>query len=282
MKKFSLLLLGLTLAICLVAFWVRKPGSAAAPAVVTEQDSSNAAPAAAGGIEMTSSVATPTALNSAGSAENNAPKNKSAQKLLAMEKIRELKELMATNSYSDLDPRYAYPALGAVFDITNRVDKMAALKELCLQLATKDPNQAMTAAWVMELGKLPDDPSEREVLAKVAEQWAAADFQGVFSWAANMPPDEEGRRDLIMNDLAEYLRRLSPEDAARLVTDQPSPESERFENAMTVFCGWAGREYASAAAWAELLPNGPIQDRAKAKLAEAQAIQQQSVGTNPK
>ena len=77
-----------------------------------------------------------------------------------------------------------------------------------------------------------------------------------------------------MKGIASLWSQTAPADAASLVAEQMSPdEHEQLDAAMAVVGQWAARDYAGAAAWVELFPEGSIQDRGREELSKAVANQ---------
>ena len=201
-----------------------------------------------------------------GLAESNAPAAATAEEVPDVEigwakEMRELKEL----AVKDPDA-----ALAQVAQTSDKEERKAALKEVCLLVAGKDPAKAMTAAWRLELGKFAEGPTESAALEDLARQWAAADLSAAFAWAVQQPVDEEERRDRVMKGIATAWSQTAPTEAARLVSEQINPDSNvQIDAAMTVLRQWAAQDYTGAATWVDHFPEGWMQDRAKEELAKA-------------
>lgn len=177
-----------------------------------------------------------------------------------MKELQELKELAAKDPDAALD---------RVAQMSEKEERVSALKAVCLQVAEKDPAKALTSAWALGLGHVADESSDGKTLEKLAGQWAVVDLAAAITWAGNQPGDEEERRDLIMKGIASVWAQTSPEDAAHLVATQMTPEKVQFEAAMVIVGRWAVRDYDQASAWVDLFPEGPIQERAKEELSKA-------------
>jgi hypothetical protein len=267
-----ILLLGLPLVAWFLPVQPRQPVSVADSSPVSETSSSSA-PSVASDLKAMDPVIMPPASDSDDLAKSNAPPEAPIEEAPDVEmswakEMRELKELAAK------DPD---AALEQVAQEPTKEDRNNALKEVCLQIARQDPAKAMTAAWCLGLGKFVDDPAESAALEKLAGQWAAADLPTALAWACEQPTDEEERRDQVMKGLASVLSQSSPEVAACLVGEQMSPDGRaQFEATMVVVRQWAAQDFAGAAAWVALFPEGPIQDRGTEELAKGLFSQQSS------
>ena len=147
-------------------------------------------------------------------------------------------------------------------------ERKIAARAVCLDLASKEPAKAMTAAWNFGIGIFPDETAESESLETLARQWATADLGKAFLWASGLPPDDESRRDRVMKGIAVALAQISPAEAARMVTERIDPDSSvRVEATIDVLRQWATQEYAGALAWASLFPEGALRERSLEALA---------------
>jgi hypothetical protein len=197
---------------------------------------------------------------------SNAPAEDENVAVTAIESswAKELREL------TELAARDPAAALAQVAGMADKEERNAALKAVCLQLATNNPALAVTAAWNLELGKFSDEPSDKVGLETFASQWAAADVPAALAWASELPADDEGRRDRILKGFVSILSQTLPEDAANLVTEDMNPdEVAQFDAAMMVVGQWAVRDYNAAKAWVDRFPEGPVRDRAREELAKA-------------
>jgi len=197
-------------------------------------------------------------------AEGAAPAENQDMEVPAIESswARELRELKALAS------RDPVAALEQVAGMADKEEREAATKEICLELAPKDPALAMDAAWNLELGK-DGGLAERAALENIARQWATADLSTALAWANAQPADDEGRRDQIMKGITVILSRTAPADAARLVAEQMSSNHEQYDAAMTVVSQWAVLDFTGAAEWVSLFPEGPTQDQGLEELTKA-------------
>ena len=153
-------------------------------------------------------------------------------------------------------------ALARVARMSEKHERKIAAKAVCLELASKDPAKAMTAAWNFELGVFADEMAESEALETLARQWAAADLGKAFLWASTLPADDESRRDRVVKGIALALAQIAPAEAARMVAERISPDSSVKMDAMIeVLRQWAAQEYGGAIAWAALFPEGALRER---------------------
>jgi hypothetical protein len=127
------------------------------------------------------------------------------------------------------------------------------------QMAGLDPAAAAATASRY----LPADGQDA-VMGDIALTWAAKDLAGALNWAASQPVGEQ--RDEIMARVAFVESSTAPETAANLVIDEIPPGPAQEEAAISVLHQWAIQDFASAKAWAELFPSGPLRDRALAEL----------------
>lgn len=175
--------------------------------------------------------------------------------------LRELKELAAN------DPDVA---LARVAEMSDKHERKTAATAVCLVVAAKEPAKAMTAAWRLEVGKYADESAENEALESLAGQWAKTDLVKAFVWASALPADDEWRRDRVMKGIASMVAKISPAEAARMVTEHINPESSvQIDATIEVLREWAAREYVGAMAWASLFPQGPLRERGIEELASA-------------
>ena len=209
---------------------------------------------------------------------DDAPPEKSGKEVAAVEgswakELRELKELAAK------DPD---AALAQVAQMSNKEERKAAARAVCLQLAPQDPAKAMTAAWGLGLGHFADEPVENATLEHLAKQWAEVDLVRAFVWASALPADEESRRDRVVKGIAMALSQVAPKEAARMVAEHINPDSSvQIEATMEVLRQWAARDYEGAVDWVALFPDGPFLDRGIGELAKAKSGQPLSE-TKPK
>jgi hypothetical protein len=98
----------------------------------------------------------------------------------------------------------------------------------------------------------------------IALTWAGKDLADALSWAASQPAGNQ--RDEIMARVAFMESRTAPEAAANLVIDEIPPGPAQDEAVISVLHQWAIQDFASAKAWAELFPSGPVRERALAEL----------------
>ena len=206
------------------------------------------------------------------SSEKSGPEEPADEGSWAKE-LRELKKLAAK------DPD---TALAQVAQMSNKEERKAAARAVCLQLAPQDPAKAMTAAWGLGLGQFADESVENAVLEHLAKQWAEVDLVKAFAWASALPADEESRRDRVVKGIAMALSQIAPTEAARMVAERINPDSSvQIEATMEVLRQWAARDYEGAIDWVALFPDGPFLDRGIGELAKAKSSQLRSA-TKPK
>jgi hypothetical protein len=181
------------------------------------------------------------------------------------QELRTLKEL----ALKDPDA-----ALAQVAQTSDKEERKTAAREVCLFLAPKYPEKAMTAAWSLGLGKFADEATENAALENLAKQWADTDLVKAFAWASTLPADEEWRRDRVVKGIAIALSQIAPAEAASMVASQINPESRvQMEAAMDVLRQWAAQDYNGAMAWVALFPDGPFLDLGIAELTKAKSDQ---------
>ena len=261
MKKTTLLLVGLILVVWLLVGYWRKP-IAATDSIAVSTKPSNARPGA--------SFSSSGPAKAMGLPESDTPPGKPGEEVPADEgswakELRELKELAAK------DPD---AALAQVTQMSDKEERKAAARAVCLQLAPQDPAKAMTAAWGLGLGHFADEAVEDAVLEHLAKQWAEVDLVKAFVWASALPADEEWRRDRVVKGIAMAVSQIAPAEAARLVAEHINPDSSvQIEATMEVLRQWAARDYDGAVDWVALFPDGPFLDRGIGELAKAKSSQ---------
>jgi len=167
----------------------------------------------------------------------------------------------------ELVMRDSQAAFAWVEQLQVREDREAALKQVCLQLAQRDPASAMNAAWRLQLGKW-GDKDQTLVLEKLASQWATSDLNSALTWARALPAAEDGRRDHIIKGIASAIASATPADAARLVAGQMTSDSAQFHAALDVLSKWSTNDMAAAKAWLDAFPDG-LREIAQARLARS-------------
>jgi hypothetical protein len=178
--------------------------------------------------------------------------------------LRQLRELALQDSEA---------ALARVSQMSVAEEREAALKEVCLQLAASDPASAMNAAWRFQLGRL-GGLAESATLEDLARRWAAADLPAALAWVSQQPLDEAGQRDRVIKGIAAAWSEGSPADAAHLIAEYMSPNFAQWDAAMKLVGCWASADFAGAAAWVDLFPEGSTQDRAREELSKVVSTQQ--------
>ena len=143
-------------------------------------------------------------------------------------------------------------------------EQQRALIYATKQMAELDPAAAAaTAARYLADG-------QDAVMGDIALTWAGKDLAGALSWAASQPVGKQ--RDEIMARVAFMESRTAPEAAANLVIDEIPSGPAQEEAAISVLHQWAIQDFASAKAWAERFPSGPLRERALAELSGIASI----------
>jgi len=97
------------------------------------------------------------------------------------------------------------------------------------------------------------------VMEDLVQQWAGADLTASLEWATAQPAG--ATRDEYTTRIAFIMSMSDPSDAAALVMDQIPPGPARDEAIMTVLHQWANQNFVAAAAWANQVAPGPLQQR---------------------
>jgi hypothetical protein len=155
--------------------------------------------------------------------------------------------------------RDAGAALAWAADLTNRGERDALVTDVCLQLAERDPAEAVLALGEHVAGEHPHGGLEA-----LAQRWAEKDFTAARDWAMSRPESEQ--RDHLVARLAFHQAQDSPLDAASLVANGIPEGATQTEAVMTVLHQWATADPAAAAEWIEQFPEGGLKARAVAEI----------------
>ena len=154
--------------------------------------------------------------------------------------------------------------------IAAEVPDQETLERRCLQLADRDPREAVILA-----SNTNDFTPHPGLLENLVGQWAAQDLQASYQWVLQQQPGES--RDVLLERIAFVGSQSSPVAAARIVTDEMTPGQTQTEAAISVLHQWALRDLNAAAAWADAFPEGPLRQRAINEI-EGLRKSQQTVG----
>jgi hypothetical protein len=124
---------------------------------------------------------------------------------------------------------------------------------VCLKIAETNAAVAVMLADVFGAGC-------SNVLENLMVQWADADVQGAYTWAAAKPPGAQ--RDNLLGRIAFVESKTDPSDAATLVAEQIPPGRVQDEAAISVVYQWALKDPQAALNWAQSFSAGTLHDRA--------------------
>jgi len=171
------------------------------------------------------------------------------------------RQLISSQSSSVIDnrPRPSEPQEPAedhaASNLTTQLSGEDTLERRCLQLAERDPREAVILALNAHVSH-----THPGLLENLVVQWATHDLQGSHGWVLQQEPGES--RDVLMERVAFVCSHSDPVAAARIVTDEMTPGHWQTEAAIAVLHQWALRDLNSAAAWASAFPEGPLRQRA--------------------
>lgn len=158
-------------------------------------------------------------------------------------------------------------ALARAAALTLQEDRDAAVNQICLEVARRDPARALAVAWRMGLGKR-DGPPDGGVLENLAEHCARTNLSTTLDWATQLPGEpRDDRRERLIAGLAEFWAKTAPQEAAGLIADELPEGAMQCQAATTVLREWARRDLSSATAWAKAAPSGALRDTALRTLA---------------
>jgi hypothetical protein len=150
--------------------------------------------------------------------------------------------------------RDAAAALAWAADLTKTAERDALVADICLQLADRDPAEAIRALGEHSQG----------ALEALAQRWAERDFSAAREWTLSRPEGEP--RDRLVARLAFQQAHDSPREAATLAANQIREGETQAEAVMAVLHQWAKRDPAAAAEWIALFPEGGLRTRAASEL----------------
>jgi hypothetical protein len=151
----------------------------------------------------------------------------------------------------------------AALGSTNFRDREMVFTHLLAEWVHTDPRAAAQFAETNSIGS-----THEQILQRVAQLWAAADFSSALDWAAtlNHPAD----RDATLTEVCLQLVERDPAEAVRIrsqfVTDEkPNAGLE------AVIQRWAERDISAALDWGLSRPAGKQRDQLVARVAYVQA-----------
>jgi hypothetical protein len=143
--------------------------------------------------------------------------------------------------------------------LSNAGERDAILTDVCLQVAERDPAEAVR----MRAQHIADE-QPNPGLEVLAQRWAEKDFSAALDWALSRATG--GQRDQLIARLAFVQSQTSPLEAATLVAEKIPPGVAQTEAAMTVLHQWASRDLAAAEEWIERFPESDLRTRAVSEL----------------
>ena len=150
-------------------------------------------------------------------------------------------------------------ALNWATTLNNPAEREAILTEVCLQVAERDPAEA-----VRMRSQLVTDEKPNGGLEAVAERWAEKDFPAALDWALSRAASEQ--RDLLIAGVAYVQSQTSPREAANLVMEKIPAGRVQTEAAIDVLHQWALRDMDAARQWVARFPEGELRSRGYSEL----------------
>lgn len=150
--------------------------------------------------------------------------------------------------------RDASAALAWAAGLTNPTERDALFTDVCLQLAERDPAEAVRLS-----GEHPHGGLEA-----LAQRWAERDFTAARDWALSRPDGTQ--RDRLVARLAFQQAQDSPLEAATLAANEIPEGDIQAEAVMAVLHQWTNRDPAAAAEWVALFSEGELRTRATAEM----------------
>jgi hypothetical protein len=155
--------------------------------------------------------------------------------------------------------------LPAVLDsLTADTSPEAAELRRLLARRWAERDAAAAASWSE---RLPGNAG-RDAMEQVAIAWANADLGAAANWVATLPAGESTQSATL--GLAYEAARSNPVTALAVACALP-PSSERDDLLIHAASQWAGTDAAAAMAWAQEVPDEPLQQRLLAAVAIAAA-----------
>ncbi len=154
-------------------------------------------------------------------------------------------------------------AIASIQQLTNRLDKARAIRQLVAQLLKTDPQAAAKLALSL-------DPSlERDnVIGLVARSWGASDPAAAIAWAQDLSPSLG--RNRAVQEIVTAWAASDPRTAANFLLTQP--QGNLFNSlASTLAAQWATTDPGGAGKWVLENLTGQAQNNAVAALAVAWA-----------
>jgi DNA-binding transcriptional regulator YbjK len=146
-------------------------------------------------------------------------------------------------------------ALDWAASLNSASERDAILTDVCLQVAERDPAEA-----VRTRSQYVADEQPNAGLETLAQRWAEKDFAAALDWTLSRANGEQ--RDQLIARLTFVQSQTSPAEAATLVVQQIPAGEAQTEAVMAVLHQWANRDLAEAAKWVELFPEGELRIRA--------------------
>lgn len=148
--------------------------------------------------------------------------------------------------------------------LRNQEERGALLNDIFSEVAQHNPAKAIQMAEGHEM--LSFSPG---MTGNLIHQWATQDFDAALHWAGSQlgPLRDEAFVRLALVRVAH-----SPDEAARMISEQISPGSSQEEAAITVVSRWAASDPEAAKAWASTFEAGPFRERALNEITLASTI----------
>jgi len=140
-------------------------------------------------------------------------------------------------------------------------ERAVVVTEITSYVAQGDPARAIGISDQFGIGR------KDGTVEHIVQLWAMENLQESLTWAENQPLGP--RRDQLVARIATVQAESAPEDAARTALTQIGAGSAQDSVVAQVVRQWSLRDRDAAAAWIEGLPEGHIQDLAKAAAAQS-------------
>lgn len=167
-------------------------------------------------------------------------------------------------TWASLDPESAVKWAG---QLQNSDEQTLELSYVCNELSVKDPARAAQIVNQWTLGE-----HKEAVLQNIAQQWAAQNFDDAKTWAIAEPASE--LRNVLLARIACVRSTTAPMEAVQLIADQIPDSPIQTEALMSVIYQWGTRDLPGAIAWVNLLPSGPLRERADRQLSTIASSQE--------
>ncbi len=146
--------------------------------------------------------------------------------------------------------RDSHAALAWAADLSNPAERNAIITDVCLQIAERDPAEA-----VRMIGEYPDVGLEA-----LGQRWAERDFAAARAWALSRP--EGTQRDNLVARLAFLQARDSPREAATLAANEIPAGEIQTEAVLAVLHQWIKSDPAATEDWVARFPESGLKTRA--------------------